>query len=455
MVEAGRGVGLAHHPFGGLALDRLDRDPAAEPLVPGAMDGAVTASADLLADRESAQYSFAFDHGDAFAGQARLLRLRDGLHGAHAASGRDSSKASIQLASAGRPPAAASAGAVAMDRARSDRRSPDQHPAARATRCGRANRRPSQRNSAAPLESMTRSGAGSRRSSPTNGRRRASRRATWRGPRACCAAGRTPPSPRWRRGACWSGGSGRPSAGPRRPPGGRPRPGGCRDPSRRARRSRGRSGRPARAATAGPSPRTARRSRSSRAARAPVPAWAPGQSTRRHSSGGSVVHQARIGEVGARGSAAVELGAELGRGPEVVVVEEGDPLSPRRGDAAVAGVCDAVGESLRSARTRSSVSAASRSGVSSVEPSSTTTTSSVTSSCSRTDASARDSSAQRFLVGITTETRSRRRSSPAPLGDGVPGLKVPGRSVDYCRASVDRRRGRRLEHPRCLSLTRM
>ena len=66
MVEPGGGVGLAQDSLGRLALDRLDRDPAAEPLVPGAVDGAVAAAADPLADREPSQDALALDHGVRF-----------------------------------------------------------------------------------------------------------------------------------------------------------------------------------------------------------------------------------------------------------------------------------------------------------------------------------------------------------------------------------------------------
>ncbi len=55
MVEAGGGVGLAEDPAGCVALDRLDSDPAAQALVPGAVHGPVAAGSEALADRESAQ----------------------------------------------------------------------------------------------------------------------------------------------------------------------------------------------------------------------------------------------------------------------------------------------------------------------------------------------------------------------------------------------------------------
>jgi len=67
MVEAGRRVRLAKDAAGSIALDRLDRDGAAEALVPGAVDGPVAAPADPLTDREPPKYPLAFDHGRVFA----------------------------------------------------------------------------------------------------------------------------------------------------------------------------------------------------------------------------------------------------------------------------------------------------------------------------------------------------------------------------------------------------
>ena len=62
VVEPGRGVGLAHDSLDRLALDGLDGDRAAEPLVPGAVDYAVPTAADPLADREPSQNALALDH---------------------------------------------------------------------------------------------------------------------------------------------------------------------------------------------------------------------------------------------------------------------------------------------------------------------------------------------------------------------------------------------------------
>ena len=88
VVEAGRRVRLAHHPLGVLTLDRLDGDPAAEALVPGAMDGAVAAAADPLADREPAQYALAFDHGDVSPRHGPLLPRAPRRAGPQRAPGR-------------------------------------------------------------------------------------------------------------------------------------------------------------------------------------------------------------------------------------------------------------------------------------------------------------------------------------------------------------------------------
>ena len=66
VVEPRRGVGFAQHSAAGVTLDSLDCDMAAEALVPGAVDGAVTTLADPLADGEPPKYEFAFDHGSGF-----------------------------------------------------------------------------------------------------------------------------------------------------------------------------------------------------------------------------------------------------------------------------------------------------------------------------------------------------------------------------------------------------
>ena len=71
VVEPRGGVGLAQHPPGGVVGDGFDGDPAAEPLVPGTMDGAVATVADALADGESPKYELAFDHERDFAAPAQ------------------------------------------------------------------------------------------------------------------------------------------------------------------------------------------------------------------------------------------------------------------------------------------------------------------------------------------------------------------------------------------------
>ena len=59
VVEAGGGLGLAQHPAAGLApcgFDRLDRDRALEPPVPGLVDDAEPAAADAALDQEAVEY---------------------------------------------------------------------------------------------------------------------------------------------------------------------------------------------------------------------------------------------------------------------------------------------------------------------------------------------------------------------------------------------------------------
>jgi hypothetical protein len=60
-------MGLADDPAAGRALDALDRNLAAEALVPGPVHGAVAAGADPFTNGESAQDSLAFDHRPLFA----------------------------------------------------------------------------------------------------------------------------------------------------------------------------------------------------------------------------------------------------------------------------------------------------------------------------------------------------------------------------------------------------
>ena len=58
VVEARGGLGLAHDPLAGLAplLDRLHRDGALEPPVPGLVDDAEPAAADAALDQEAVKY---------------------------------------------------------------------------------------------------------------------------------------------------------------------------------------------------------------------------------------------------------------------------------------------------------------------------------------------------------------------------------------------------------------
>ncbi len=67
VVEARSGVRLTQHAARRVALDGLDGDVAAEPLVPGAVNGAVAATAEPLTDRETPQNPLAFDHVPSFA----------------------------------------------------------------------------------------------------------------------------------------------------------------------------------------------------------------------------------------------------------------------------------------------------------------------------------------------------------------------------------------------------
>ncbi len=236
-------------------FDRLDRDPAAEALVPGAMDGPVTAAADPLADREPAQYALAFDHGDRFAAPRsppapgrclpeRIGRRREGVDPAGLGDG-----VGCRRSGAGR-----------TRRTRSTTRSPASVPAARASRLGRRQR------SADPDEQpAARNGWPERRSEAAiqpepalvadpDAERFGERRVL------DSAAAGTPRSPPVRRGACCRSGSGSRSAalvagGRRR--GGRRAGSTC--PSRRGWRSRDRSRRPRRGASSAPSRSTAGR----------------------------------------------------------------------------------------------------------------------------------------------------------------------------------------------------
>ncbi len=59
VVEAGGGLGLAQHAAfaaGAVLVDRLHRDRALEPAVPGLVDGAEPAAADAALDQEAVQY---------------------------------------------------------------------------------------------------------------------------------------------------------------------------------------------------------------------------------------------------------------------------------------------------------------------------------------------------------------------------------------------------------------
>ena len=85
--------------------------------------------------------------------------------------------------------------------------------------------------------------------------------------------------------------------------------------------------------------------------------------------------------------------------PEVVVIEEGEPIAVRFGSCAIAG----VRHSGRRARTRTSGRAASIAGVSSVDASSTTMTSRLTSRWRKTLRNVISNSALRFRVGMITD----------------------------------------------------
>ena len=74
MVEAGRGLGLAQDPAAGLAplLDRLHRDRALEPAVPGLVDDAEAAAADAALDQEPVEHERADHRSPNFAGKGGL-----------------------------------------------------------------------------------------------------------------------------------------------------------------------------------------------------------------------------------------------------------------------------------------------------------------------------------------------------------------------------------------------
>ena len=112
----------------------------------------------------------------------------------------------------------------------------------------------------------------------------------------------------------------------------------------------------------------------------------------------------RIDEDGVRRLGGVELGPELLRRPQVVVVEKLIQRPRASKTPLFRAAATPPGASLRSTRSRGSAISVRRSAVSSLEPSSTTITSWSTSSCSSAEGNAAvDRSLHRLLVGMTTE----------------------------------------------------
>jgi hypothetical protein len=100
----------------------------------------------------------------------------------------------------------------------------------------------------------------------------------------------------------------------------------------------------------------------------------------------------------------VELSGLLSRGPEVVVVEQGDPFARRRLDPAVSGGATPPEASSRITRTRWSICTALFTASAFREPSSTTITSSSVNRCSSAERTAWAHSSGRSRVGTIADT---------------------------------------------------